>query len=66
MTELERNSYDGFDFVKTYNPASPPSWEVYWDGWISVGTYGVDESWEEIKSQWPKTKKQIIEDKLAQ
>ena len=61
----EDHSHDGFVFRKTTFPGQTGSWEVYWNDWVSVGNYGKDESFSEIVSQWPETKQQIINDRLA-
>jgi hypothetical protein len=64
MMQIEDHSHDGFVFRKTTFPGRIGSWEVYWDDWVSVGTYNKDETFEEIVSQWPGTKKEIIQDRI--
>jgi hypothetical protein len=60
----EDHTHDGFVFRKTTFPGRVGSWEVYWNGWVAVGTYNKDETFDEIKSQWPATKQEIISDRL--
>lgn len=60
----EDHTHDGVVFRKTTFPGKIGSWEVYWNDWVAVGTYNKDETFDEIKSQWPATKQEIISDRL--
>ncbi len=51
-------THDGFQFVSEFNDGF---WEVWWDGWVCVD----GETKEEVITNWPRNKQEIISDRLG-